>query len=223
MSYSIAIDGPAGAGKSTIAKNLAKELGYIYIDTGAMYRAMAVFFLRKGIDHRNEVAIKSASEEVNISISYVNQEQQIILNGENITSFLRTEEVGKMASSTSVYPVVRLKLVELQRQLAKKENVIMDGRDIGTYVLPDADIKIYLTASAEARANRRYIELCEKGEKCSLEIIKADIEERDHRDMNREFAPLKKADDAIIVDSSDLTIKEVTDTIFGICKNIIRS
>lgn len=223
MSYSIAIDGPAGAGKSTIAKKVAKELDFIYIDTGAMYRAMAVYFIRKGIRSREEEKIKKACEEVTIRIAYVNGEQQVLLNEENITSLLRTEEVGKMASASSVYPVVRLKLVELQRQLAKKENVIMDGREIGTFVLPDADIKIYLTASSEARANRRYLELTEKGQACTLESIKADIEERDYRDMNREFAPLKKAEDAIIVDSSNLTIEEVTDTIIGICKNILRS
>ncbi|NLZ81637.1 MAG: (d)CMP kinase [Clostridiales bacterium] len=223
MSYSIAIDGPAGAGKSTIAKNLAKKLGYIYIDTGAMYRAMGVYFLRKGISSENEEEIKNVCEEVDIRISYVDGEQQVILNEENITSLLRTEEVGKMASATSVYPVVRLKLVELQRQLAKKENVIMDGRDIGSYVLPDADIKIYLTASSDARAKRRYMELCEKGAEYNLETIKADIEERDFRDMNRDFAPLKKAEDAITVDSSELTIKDVTDTILRICENIIRS
>lgn len=223
MSYSIAIDGPAGAGKSTIAKKVAKELDFIYIDTGAMYRAMAVYFIRKGIRSHEEEKIKKACEEVTIRIAYVNGEQQVLLNEENITSLLRTEEVGKMASASSVYPVVRLKLVELQRQLAKKENVIMDGREIGTFVLPDADIKIYLTASSEARANRRYLELTEKGQACTLESIKADIEERDYRDMNREFAPLKKAEDAIIVDSSNLTIEEVTDTIIGICKNILRS
>lgn len=223
MSYSIAIDGPAGAGKSTIAKKVAKELDFIYIDTGAMYRAMAVYFIRKGIRSHEEEKIKKACEEVTIRIAYVNGEQQVLLNEENITSLLRTEEVGKMASASSIYPVVRLKLVELQRQLAKKENVIMDGREIGTFVLPDADIKIYLTASSEARANRRYLELTEKGQACTLESIKADIEERDYRDMNREFAPLKKAEDAIIVDSSNLTIEEVTDTIIGICKNILRS
>lgn len=223
MSYSIAIDGPAGAGKSTIAKKVAKELDFIYIDTGAMYRAMAVYFIRKGIGPHEEEKIKKACEEVTIRIAYVNGEQQVLLNEENITSLLRTEEVGKMASASSIYPVVRLKLVELQRQLAKKENVIMDGREIGTFVLPDADIKIYLTATSEARANRRYLELTEKGQGCTLESIKADIEERDYRDMNREFAPLKKAEDAIIVDSSNLTIEEVTDTIIGICKNILRS
>lgn len=223
MSYSIAIDGPAGAGKSTIAKKISNELGYVYIDTGAMYRAMAVYFIRKNIDYKNEEDIKSACEEVDISISYVNDEQQIILNGENITALLRTEEVGKMASATSVYPVVRLKLVELQRQLAKKENVVMDGRDIGSYVLPDANIKIYLTASSETRANRRYLELIEKGQECNLSTIKKDIEDRDSRDMNREFAPLKRAEDAMVVDSSNLTIQDVTDTILRMCKNIIRS
>lgn len=223
MSYSIAIDGPAGAGKSTIAKSLAKELAYIYIDTGAMYRAMALYFLRKNIGSENKEKIEEACKEVDITIDYVNNEQQILLNNENVTAFLRTEEVGKMASTTSVYSAVRLKLVELQRELAKKVNVVMDGRDIGTYVLPSADVKIYLTASVEARAYRRYLELKNNGQECDLSTIKNDIEERDFRDMNREFAPLKKAEDAIIVDTSNLTIEEVTDTIFRICKNILRS
>lgn len=215
MSYSVAIDGPAGAGKSTIAKQIAKKLGFIYVDTGAMYRAMAVYFLRKGIGAEEEEKIAQACKEADITITYEDGMQQVLLNGENVTGLLRTEEVGNMASASSVYPVVRLKLVELQRKLAKTSSVIMDGREIGTFVLPDADVKVYLTASSLCRAKRRYAELQEKGalgEK-TLESIQADIEERDYRDMNREFAPLRQAEDAVLVDSSYMTIEQVIDTI----------
>lgn len=214
----IAIDGPAGAGKSTVAKTLAKKLGFIYVDTGAMYRAMALYFLRLGLSPQDEARISEECEKVSIVITYQNKEQQVLLNGENVTAFLRTEEVGKMASATSVYPSVRLKLVELQRELAEKENVIMDGRDIGTYVLPNANVKIYLTASTQARAKRRYLELTEKGESCDYEEIKREIEERDYRDMNRDFAPLKQAEDAILVDSSEMTIEEVINSILEVKK-----
>lgn len=216
MKYNIAIDGPAGAGKSTIAKNLAKKLGYIYVDTGAMYRAMALYFLRQGLSAADEKAISAECKNVQVAIEYVNGEQQVFLNGENVTAYLRTEEVGRMASSTSIYPDVRFKLVELQRKLAKKENVIMDGRDIGTYVLPDANVKIYLTASSDARAKRRYLELTQKGEKCDYDEIKKDIEERDYRDMHREFAPLRQAEDAVLVDTSDMTIEDVINSILAI-------
>lgn len=213
MSYSIAIDGPAGAGKSTIAKEIAKKMGFIYVDTGAMYRAMAVYFLDNGIDAGNEPAINEACENVSVSIKYENGVQQVILNGENVTGRLRKEEVGAMASRTSVYPRVREKLVELQRVLASENNVIMDGRDIGTCVLPGADLKIYLTASVEARAGRRYDELLEKGETPDLKVIAADIEERDYRDMNRDISPLRQAEDAVLVDSSDMGIDEVVKTV----------
>ncbi len=213
MSYSIAIDGPAGAGKSTIAKKIAKEMEFIYVDTGAMYRAMAVYFLDNGIDAGDEKAINEACEKVSVSIVYDNGVQQVILNGENVTNRLRREEVGAMASKTSVYPRVRQKLVELQRVLASKSNVIMDGRDIGTCVLPDADLKIYLTASVEARAERRFHELVEKGESADLQVIAADIEERDYRDMNRDISPLRQAEDAVLVDSSHMGIEEVVKTV----------
>ncbi len=213
MSYSIAIDGPAGAGKSTIAKKIAKEMEFIYVDTGAMYRAMAVYFLDNGIDAGDEKAINEACEKVSVSIVYDNGVQQVILNGENVTNRLRREEVGAMASKTSVYPRVRQKLVELQRVLASKSNVIMDGRDIGTCVLPDADLKIYLTASVEARAERRFNELVEKGESADLQVIAADIEERDYRDMNRDISPLRQAEDAVLVDSSHMGIEEVVKTV----------
>ena len=209
MSMNIAIDGPAGAGKSTIAKKLAKELGFIYVETGAMYRAMAYYFLQNGIASDDEAAIAKACPAVDVTIAYENGEQQVLLNGENVNGVIRTEQVGNMASATSVYPVVRKKLVELQQELAAKADVIMDGRDIGTCVLPNAQVKIYLTASSKTRATRRYEELTAKGESCDLEEIEKDIIERDYRDMHRETSPLKQAEDAVLVDSSDLTINEV--------------
>lgn len=216
MSMNIAIDGPAGAGKSTIAKRLAKKLGFIYVDTGAMYRAMAYYFLQKKTDPSDETAIAAMCPDVNVTIAYEGNEQQVLLNGENVNGFIRTEEVGNMASSVSVYPVVRTKLVELQRQLAAKSDVIMDGRDIGTCVLPDAQVKIYLTASSATRAKRRFDELAAKGETCDLEQIEKDIIDRDYRDMHRETSPLKQAEDAVLVDSSEMNIDEVVDAIYQI-------
>ena len=218
MSFNIAIDGPAGAGKSTIAKQLAKELSFIYVDTGAMYRSMALYFMRNGIAKEDEAAISDACKTVEVSIAYENGEQQVLLNGENVSKEIRKEEVGKMASATSVYKEVRKKLVELQQKLAADKDVIMDGRDIGTCVLPNAQVKIYLTASIETRAERRYQELQEKGAACDLEVIKKDIADRDYQDMHREISPLKQAEDAILVDSSDMGIEEVVETI----KNIYR-
>lgn len=209
MSVSVAIDGPAGAGKSTIAKLLAAKMDYIYVDTGAMYRAMAVYFSQNQVNPEDEEAVNAAVKNVNITIEYIDGVQQVILNGKNITHLLRTEETGKMASKTSKYAAVRSKLVDLQRNLAKTADVIMDGRDIGTTVLPDAFVKIYLTASSSARAKRRYDELMEKGEKCSLEEIRSDIENRDYADIHREISPLRKADDAVLVDTSDMNIDEV--------------
>ena len=218
MSFNIAIDGPAGAGKSTIAKQLAKELSFIYVDTGAMYRSMALYFMRNDIAKEDEAAISDACKTVEVSIAYENGEQQVLLNGENVSKEIRKEEVGKMASAKSVYKDVRKKLVELQQKLAANKDVIMDGRDIGTCVLPNAQVKIYLTASVETRAERRYQELQEKGAACDLEVIKKDIADRDYQDMHREISPLKQAEDAILVDSSDMGIEEVVETI----KNIYR-
>lgn len=216
MSMNIAIDGPAGAGKSTIAKRLAKKLGFIYVDTGAMYRAMAYYFLQHDIDAKDERAIAAACPDVDVTITYENGEQQVLLNGENVNGVIRNEEVGNMASSTSVYPVVREKLVELQRQLAKSADVIMDGRDIGTCVLPDARVKIYLTASSATRAKRRFDELTEKGVSCDLAEIEKDIIDRDYRDMHRETSPLCQAEDAVLVDSSEMNIDEVVDAIYQV-------
>ena len=218
MAINIAIDGPAGAGKSTIAKMLAKELGYVYVDTGAMYRAMAYYFLQQGIDKEDEAAINAAVDGVDVTIRYEDGSQMVLVNGADVTGSLRTEQVGNMASSTSVYPAVRVKLVALQQKLAKTADVIMDGRDIGTCVLPDAQVKIYLTASVETRAKRRYDELVEKGEPADLTKIEEDIKERDYRDMHREMSPLRQADDAVLVDSSDMSIEQVVSAILGIVK-----
>ena len=209
MGYNVAIDGPAGAGKSTIAKLVAKEKGYIYVDTGAMYRGLAIHFLDKGIQPQETEKVIEACKDAEVTIAYEDAVQHVYLNGKDISSRLRNEEVGNMASVTSAIPEVRKKLLELQQNLAKTQNVIMDGRDIGTCVLPHADVKVYLTASVETRAKRRYQELQEKGEDCNLEEIAHDIEERDRRDMTREIAPLKQAEDAVLVDSSDMTIAEV--------------
>ncbi len=214
--YNIAIDGPAGAGKSTIAKKVAARLGFIYVDTGAMYRAMALYFLEKGIEPENEAAIKAACQDISIRIAYEEGVQQVYLNGSNVSGKIRTEAVGNMASAVSTYRAVREKLLQLQRELAAGEDVIMDGRDIGTCVLPDADTKIYLTAASRVRAERRYKELTEKGIPCDLEEIEQDIIERDHRDMTREIAPLKQAEDAVLVDTSHMTIEEVVDRIIQI-------
>ncbi len=219
MSYfNIAVDGPAGAGKSTIAKAVAAKLGFIYVDTGAMYRAMALYFLRQGIGKEDEKAIETACSQVEITIRYEDGSQQVILNGENVSSAIRAEEVGNMASATSVYLPVREKLVQLQQDLAKTANIIMDGRDIGTCVLPDAQAKIYLTASSSVRAKRRYEELKEKGVMCNLEEIEQDIIERDYRDMHRKHSPLKQAEDAALVDSSDMTIEQVIDAIIAVAR-----
>lgn len=218
MSMNIAIDGPAGAGKSTIAKKVAKEMGFIYVDTGAMYRAMALYILQHGIDEKNEQAIAAVCDDIDVALRYEGGEQRVLLCGEDVSKEIRREEVGNMASVTSVYGCVRKKLVSLQQQLASKEDVIMDGRDIGTCVLPQAPLKIYLTASVKTRANRRYKELCEKNVACDLEEIMKDIEDRDYRDMHRKISPLKQAEDAVLVDSSDMSIDEVVNTIITLAK-----
>lgn len=219
MIYNIAIDGPAGAGKSTIARRVASELSFIYVDTGAMYRAMALYLLRRKVNRDDTEQIGNICQDAEISIEYQNGEQIVLLNGENVNSYLRTEEVGNMASVSSAVPRVREKLLSLQRKLAKDMSVVMDGRDIGTTILPDADVKIYLTASSLTRARRRYLELQEKGTVCNLDDIQKDIEERDQRDMSREISPLRQAEDAVLVDSSDLTIQQVVDRILQIFRS----
>lgn len=218
MGYNIAIDGPAGAGKSTIAKAVAKRENLIYVDTGAMYRAMALFMLREKVNLADAEAVALKCAEADITIRYENGVQVVLLNGENVNGFLRTEEVGNAASTISVIGKVREKLVELQKKLAAESNCVMDGRDIGTCVLPNAQLKIYLTASSLVRAKHRYEELAAKGEVCNLEKIRADIEERDYRDMHREISPLRQAEDAILIDSSDMTVEEVISRIISLVK-----
>lgn len=218
MGYNVAIDGPAGAGKSTIARLVAEKKEYIYVDTGAMYRGLAIHFIDKGIRAEETEKVIEACQDADVRIRYENGTQQVYLNGTNITGRLRDEAVGQMTSKCSVIPQVREKLLDLQRDLARTQDVIMDGRDIGTCVLPNADVKVYLTASVETRAKRRYDELTGKGEQCDFDEIAKDIQERDERDMNRETAPLKKAEDAVLVDSSDMTIDEVVRTIVELCR-----
>ena len=216
MVHNIAIDGPAGAGKSTVAKKVAKELSFVYVDTGAMYRAMALYLLRKGVNREDPDEIGEACQNAEISIEYQNGEQIVLLDGENVNAHLRTEEVSAMASVSSAVPRVREKLLDLQRKLARTMSVVMDGRDIGTTILPDADVKIYLTASSLTRARRRYLEYQEKGEPCDLAEIQKTIEERDQRDMTREISPLCQAEDAVLVDSSELTIDEPVEKILSV-------
>ncbi len=218
MKMNVAIDGPAGAGKSTIAKLCAKKMDLIYVDTGAMYRAVALYLLESGIDVNDRSAVADKCKGAGVDIKYEDGVQNVYLNGTNVTGRLREEAVGNTASVTSAVPEVRAQIFALQRGLAERGGVIMDGRDIGTVVMPDADVKIYLTASSEVRAKRRVLELEAKGEHPDFEEVKKDIEDRDHRDMTREISPLKQADDAILVDTSDMTIDEVVEKICSLCK-----
>ena len=210
MAFNIAIDGPAGAGKSTIAKQIAKKLSFLYVDTGAMYRSIALYMMRNQVDIYNEEAVSL--------IQYEGEEQQVYLNDENVTSFIRAEEVGVVASVVSAYTKVRETLLKLQQTLAHSNNVIMDGRDIGTCVLPNADLKIYLTADARVRANRRYLELQKKGQDCNIDEIEKDIIDRDYRDMTREISPLQQAEDAVVVNTSNMNIEEVVNHIITLVK-----
>lgn len=214
----IAIDGPAGAGKSTIAKIVAKELGYIYVDTGALYRAIAHYLVKNQIDIEDEAALTKACSAIKVTIQYENDIQQVYVNDENVTPYLRTEATGNMASKSSAKAPVRAALLDLQRDMAREHNVVMDGRDIGTNVLPGAEVKIYLTASSKERANRRYRELLEKGEEADFDKIERDIIERDERDMNRAIAPLRQAEDAVLIDSSNMTIPQVVEKILEAAK-----
>ncbi|MBQ6633860.1 MAG: (d)CMP kinase [Ruminococcus sp.] len=215
MTINVALDGPSGAGKSTIARAAAKKLGYVYVDTGAMYRSVALFMLDNGVDPEDKEGVTALLPKVEISLAYDNGEQRVILNGEDVSERIRTSAVSMAASKTSSYPEVRAFLLDLQKDIARKNNIIMDGRDIGTVILPDAQIKIFLTASAEKRAERRHKELIEKGENISFEEVLEDIKKRDEQDMNRETAPLKQADDAILVDTSELTLEESIDAIYN--------
>ena len=219
MGFKIAIDGPAGAGKSTIAKQVARRENLIYIDTGAMYRAMSLLMLQNGIPLDDAEKIGQECSRAQIDISYENGEQAVFLNGENVDAFLREERVGNAASAVSAVPRVRERLVQLQRELAESADVVMDGRDIGTVVLPDADLKIFLTASSRVRAERRYRELQEKGIEADLKTIQRDIEERDHRDMTRESSPLRQAEDAVVIDSSMMTVDEVIQNILDLIQS----
>lgn len=214
--YNIAIDGPAGAGKSTIAKIVAKKLGYIYVDTGAMYRTLALSCFRAKIIASEQEKVVENCRSVKVTLGYEDGTQKVYLNGEDVSAEIRREEIGNMTSAIAVYPPVREIMVAMQKQIAKENNVVMDGRDIGTVVLPDADLKIYLTASARTRAERRYKELTEKGQECNIDEIEADIIERDYRDMHREVSPLKQADDAVLVDSSQMDIAQVVEKIISL-------
>lgn len=215
MKINVAIDGPAGAGKSTIAKIVASKKNFIYVDTGAMYRAVAVYMISKAVNKDDTAKIAAESVNANVTIKYVDGVQRVFLNDEDVTSKLREEAVGNMASVVSAVPEVRANLLNLQRTLAKENDVVMDGRDIGTTILPDASLKIYLTASSYVRAKRRYDELICKGESADIVQIEEDIKERDYRDMHRDVSPLKQAEDAIVIDSSDMSIDEVADKILS--------
>ena len=218
MMISVAIDGPSGAGKSTLAKQLAAELGFIYVDTGAMYRSIGLYGMRKEIDIKDPVQVEGVLSEINISLAFQEGTQHIYLNNEDVSEKVRAEEAGMAASVVAQQPAVRQFLLELQRDMAEKNNILMDGRDIGTVVLPNATVKIYLTASVEARANRRYKELQEKGNPETFEKVKKDIEERDWQDMNREISPLKKAADAVEVDTSALNLQQSFDVFLDLIR-----
>ena len=213
MSFAIAIDGPAGAGKSSAARQAAQKLQFVYVDTGAMYRTIALYMLENRVDTDDEEALKAALDSIRIELKYKDGVQCMYLNGEDVSGRIRTPEVSAQASVVAAIPAVRAKLLDLQRNMAASQNVLMDGRDIGTNILPDAELKIYLTASVEERARRRFLELTQKGEECSLEEIQRDIADRDWRDMHRETAPLKQAEDAVYLDTSDMTLDEVVERI----------
>lgn len=217
--YSIAIDGPSSAGKSTVAKELAKKLSFVYVDTGAMYRATSIYFSRNNVLATEENEISSRLNEINIELCYENGSQQVLLNKENVTSFLRSEEIGNFSSMISTYAAVRKYLVSLQQEIGKKQNIIMDGRDIGTVVLPNADLKIFLTADVDTRAKRRCLELQAKGINKTFEEVKKDLNERDNRDQNRKESPLRQAEDAILLDSTYLSVEEVCEKILNLWNN----
>ena len=216
MTINCALDGPSGAGKSTIAKAVAKKLGYVYVDTGALYRSIGLYCTRKGIDVKDSAAVESVLSEIKVELKYVDGNQTVWLNGEDVSGFIRTNEISMAASAVSAIPAVRDFLLELQRSIAKENNIIMDGRDIGTVILPNAQVKIFMTASAEERANRRYKELVERGQDVNYDDILRDINQRDYNDSHRDTAPLKKADDAVELDTSHMSIEEAADAVCGI-------
>ena len=217
MPYSIAIDGPAGAGKSTIAKALAKSLGYYYVDTGALYRGLAFGLLQKGVPVQNEKAVEEEIKGIHVELLYENGVQKVLCNGVDCSTFIRTSEIGEGASVISQYASVREKLLDLQRNVAGQHSCVMDGRDIGSVVLPDANKKFFLTASPEVRARRRTLEFQQKGESANYESVLEEVKKRDERDMSRAVAPLKQVEDAILIDSSDLNIEEVVDKMLAYC------
>ncbi len=216
----IAIDGPAGAGKSTIARRTAANLGYIYVDTGALYRAVGVSVLRRGLDTTDAKAVAQVLNEIKIELKFVDGVQHVFLNGEDVSTDIRLPEASMAASNVSAIPAVRAFLFDLQKSIAANSNCIMDGRDIGTVVLPDAQLKVFLTASAEVRAKRRYDELVVKGTPVEFNELLEEIKLRDHNDSTRAIAPLKQADDAVLVDSSDMTIDEVCETLEKLVREI---
>ncbi|MCR4672442.1 MAG: (d)CMP kinase [Lachnospiraceae bacterium] len=216
MGINIAIDGPAGAGKSTVAKAVSRELGYIYVDTGALYRTIGLYMTENGVDVESESELAQALDRIEVNLEYVEGKQHVILNGEDVEGRIRTAQAGNMASIVSAKPPVREKLLDLQRDIARENDIVMDGRDIGTNILPNADVKIYLTASVAERARRRALEFEAKGEACDIEVVEREIAERDHRDMTRDIAPLRCAEDAFVVDSSDMDIDETVGTILQI-------
>ena len=216
---SSAIDGPAGAGKSTLSRKTAENLGFIYVDTGALYRTVGLKFSRKGADTNLNCDIEGILAETTVDIRFVDGEQRVFLDGEDVSDEIRTPTASMMASAVSAKPPVRAFLLEMQRKLARDNNVVMDGRDIGTVVLPNATVKIYLTASAEARAERRYKELIEKGTNVTYKEVYDDMVQRDYNDMNREIAPLKQADDAIVADTTECNLEESLDLLLKIVKD----
>ena len=205
---SVAIDGPAGAGKSTLARRLAAEMGYIYVDTGAMFRTIGLYALRKGVDPKDNAVVNTLLPEIGLRVDCIDGAQHIYLNGEDVSTAIRTEEAGMAASAVGANPEVRAFLLELQRGMAKTQNVLMDGRDIGTVVLPDATVKIFLTAAPEARARRRWLEYQQKGMEVAFEDVLADVKQRDYQDTHRAAAPLKQAEDAVLLDTSDLNFEQ---------------
>ena len=217
MPYQIAIDGPAGAGKSTIAKAVAKSLGYYYVDTGALYRGLAFGLMQKGVPFADEKAVENEIKNIDVELLYENGVQKVFCNGTDCSTLIRTSEIGEGASVISQYASVREKLLDLQRNVARRHSCVMDGRDIGSVVLPHANKKFFLTASPEVRARRRTLEFREKGEPANYESILEEVKKRDERDMNRAVAPLKQVEDAIFIDSSDLNIEEVVDRILAYC------
>ena len=222
MVINVAIDGPAGAGKSSVAKAASAELGYIYVDTGALYRAVGVNALRKGIDTKDKEKVTATLNSITVELKFVNGEQQVFLNGENVSSEIRTPDASMAASNVSAIPAVREFLFDLQRDIAKNNNCIMDGRDIGTVVLPNAQVKIFLTAAPEKRAKRRYDELIAKGSKVEYNDVLEDLIQRDYNDSHREVAPLKPADDSIIIDTTNFTLEQSINSVVNTVKENVK-